>query len=65
MVSSSKHIPYLIVLNFTNCMKLILEETRSIIYKFQKNIVKYYNQRYISALVITNKLLTGYDTWTE
>jgi len=32
-------------------MKFILEETRSTIHKSQKNMVKYYNQRYISVLV--------------
>lgn len=39
------------VSKFTNYIKFILEEARFVTQKFQKDIVKYYNQRHTSTLV--------------
>lgn len=50
------------ILKFTNYIKFTLEETRSIIHKFQKNITKYYNQKCTLAPVfnLDNKIFLDF-----
>jgi len=39
------------IYKFTNCIKFMLKKARATIYKSQKNITRYYNQRYIPTLI--------------